>query len=124
MSGVVAPLIDYIENFCADNAAQHRENAEIPSLVAVIAQPLGVAYADPKSEQDAQRDQKSVRRQRKTPDMKKLWEHSFIGCAEAAICYLISLTRKRLVSSGESWYSPFERGAFYSPMPTTPIIRP
>ena len=75
MSGVVTPLIDYIENFCADNAAQHRENAEIPSFVAVIAQPLGVAHADPKSEQDAQRDQKSVRWQKKTPDMKKLWEH-------------------------------------------------
>src|SRR5579862_811688 len=44
---VEAPVIDDVEDLCADDAAKNDENAEVPSLFAVVAEPLRVAHADP-----------------------------------------------------------------------------
>ena len=49
MSGVIAPLIDDVKNLGADDAAEYYENPEIPGMVAVIAEALGVADADPQT---------------------------------------------------------------------------
>src|ERR1700746_3718012 len=46
---VVAPLVDDVKNLGADDAAKDDENAEIPSIVAVVAETLGVAHADPQT---------------------------------------------------------------------------
>jgi len=75
MSRVIAPLIDDVEDFRAENSAENNQDPEIPSLVAVIAEPFGVADTDPKPEQDSQRDKESVGRQEEASDVKKLWEH-------------------------------------------------
>src|SRR5579862_2048159 len=47
MCRVVTPLIDDVEHLRANNSAQHNENAEVPRLVAVNSQALGIAHADP-----------------------------------------------------------------------------
>jgi hypothetical protein len=91
MSRVVTPLIDDVENLRPDNAAQHHQNAQVPCLVAVNSQLLGVAHTDPQSDQDAQGDQESIRRQEKFPYMKELWEHSSVRCGKPGIRYLDSL---------------------------------
>ena len=33
--GVAAPIVDHIQNLCADNARQHHEDAEIPRVIAI-----------------------------------------------------------------------------------------
>ena len=73
--GVIAPLIDDVQNLGADDAAEDDQNPQIPSLVAVVAEALGVAHADPQADQYTQGDKESIGRQKKAPDMKKLWEH-------------------------------------------------
>src|ERR1051326_1340895 len=84
---VDAPVVDDVEHLGADNAAEHDQNAEIPRVVAVVSQTLGIAYADPKPDQDSHRDQETIRRQEELTDMKKLWEHWLIGCANPQIRY-------------------------------------
>ena len=46
---VVAPLVDDVKNLRADDAAKDDDNAEIPGIVAVVAEALGVAHADPQT---------------------------------------------------------------------------
>ncbi len=75
MGGVIAPLVDDVENLGAQDAAQNDENAQVPSLVRVIAEAFCVADTDPKTEQDSKRNEESIGRQEETSDMKKLWEH-------------------------------------------------
>jgi len=75
MSRVVTPLVDDVEDFGARNSAEDDEDSEIPSLVTVVAEPLGVANANPKSEQDSEGDKESVGRQEEASDVKELWEH-------------------------------------------------
>ena len=64
---VVAPLVDDVENLGADDSAEDDEDPKIPGFVAVIAEALGVANADPKADQDAQGDQESVGRKKELP---------------------------------------------------------
>ena len=49
VSGVIAPLVNDVKNLRADDAAEHDENPQIPGVVAVIAEALGVAHADPQT---------------------------------------------------------------------------
>jgi len=56
MRGVGTPVIDDVQNFCAENASQYDQNAEIPSLVGVDALFGGVAYADPEANQNTSGD--------------------------------------------------------------------
>ena len=49
VSGVVAPLVNDVKNLRADDAAEYDENAEIPGVVAVVAEAFGVAHADPQT---------------------------------------------------------------------------
>ena len=80
MAGVIAPLVDDVENLGAQDAAQNDENAQVPSLVGVIAEAFCVADTDPKPEQDSKGNEESVGREEETSDMKKLWEHSLVRC--------------------------------------------
>ena len=75
MSGVVTPLIDYVQNFRADNPAENNQNAEIPGLIAVVAKALGVARAHPQTEKHTQGDEEPIGRQKETPGMNELREH-------------------------------------------------
>ena len=62
MSRVVAPLVDDVEHLGAENAAEHDQNAQVPGLVAVNAETLGIAHTDPQADQDSHGHQESVRR--------------------------------------------------------------
>src|SRR5690349_11028546 len=75
MGRVVAPLVDDVENFRAENSAEDNEDSEIPRFIAVVAEPFGVAYADPETQQDPQRDEESVGWQEEASVVKELWEH-------------------------------------------------
>ncbi len=86
MRRVVAPLINDIEHLRAHNPAQYHQNPEVPCLLAVNPQPLGVAHADPQSDQHSQRNQEAISRQEKSPEMHKLRIHSYVGCRNAEIC--------------------------------------
>src|SRR5579872_1294591 len=57
---VDAPIVDDVQDLRADNAAEHDQNAQVPRLVAVNAEALGIADADPEADQDAQGDEESV----------------------------------------------------------------
>ena len=92
-----APVVDDVEHLGADNSAENDENSKIPGIVAVIAQPLGVANADPKADQDAHGHQESIGRQEKLSDMKELWEHWLVRCSEAWIRYAISLAGRQAI---------------------------
>lgn len=46
---VVAPFVDDIQHLRPDDTAQDYQNAEIPGMVAVISQALGVAHTDPEA---------------------------------------------------------------------------
>ena len=80
MRGVIAPLIDDVKDLRSHNATKHHEDAEIPRVIAVVPETLGIAHADPQPQQDAERDQKSISRKEEASVMKKLWEHSFVRC--------------------------------------------
>ncbi len=45
--GMLDHLVDDVEQLRPDDAAQHDENAEVPGFVAVDAEALGIAHADP-----------------------------------------------------------------------------
>jgi len=75
MGRVIAPLVNDVENFRAENTAEDDQDSEVPSFVAVIAEALGVADANPKPEQDAQGDKESVGREEEASEVKELWEH-------------------------------------------------
>jgi hypothetical protein len=53
MRGVVAPLIDDVKNLRTNNPTEHNQNAEIPSVIPVIAEALGIADTDPQTQEDA-----------------------------------------------------------------------
>ena len=95
MRGVIAPLIDDVQNLRADDAAQHDQNAEIPGVVAVVTEAFRITDADPKPQQHAKRDQESVCRKEETSVVKELWEHCCIRCWKDEIA-----TEQ---SSGRSW---------------------
>ena len=78
--GVVTPLVDDVKKLRAQYSAKNEENAEIPGLVAVVAEAFGVADAYPETEQNTKRDKESVGREEETSDMKELWEHLTIRC--------------------------------------------
>src|ERR1700704_5314869 len=69
MGRVFAPVINDVEDFGADDSAQHNQNSEIPRLLTINAQPLGVAHADPEAKQYAERNQEAVCRQKKASEM-------------------------------------------------------
>jgi len=71
MCGVVAPIVDDIKNLRADDPTEDDEDAEVPGVISVDAMLLGVANADPKTDEDSKRDQESVSRYIKVADMKK-----------------------------------------------------
>jgi len=73
--GVGAPVVDDVKNFRANDSGEHDENTEIPGVVAINALFLGIADADPESDQDARSDEESIGRQVETANMKKLWKH-------------------------------------------------
>ena len=49
VSGVVTPLVNDVKNLRAHDAAKNHENPEIPGVVAVISEALGIADADPEA---------------------------------------------------------------------------
>ena len=69
MRCVVAPVVDDVQNFRAHDSAEYDQNAEVPSFVAVNAQPLGISHANPQADQDAERYQKSIGGQEETSEM-------------------------------------------------------
>ena len=75
VGGVVAPLVDHIEDFGAENPTKYNDDAKIPGLVSVVAKALGIADTDPEAEQDAESDQESVGRQEKASNAKELGKH-------------------------------------------------
>ena len=82
---VVAPLVNDIKNLRADDPAEHDENPEIPRVVAVIAESLGIANADPQTQEDSERDQESIGRKEETSYVKELWEHWLLDAAKNGI---------------------------------------
>ena len=68
-------FVDYVKKFRTNDTAEDDENAEVPGMIAVVAEALGVAHADPETEKDSECHEESVGRKEKTPDMKKLREH-------------------------------------------------
>src|SRR4029434_3660382 len=77
MVGVLAPIVDDVENLRTHNAAQYDEDAEVPRLVGIDALLGRVAYADPESKEDAVGDQKAIRWQKEAAEMKKLGVHDY-----------------------------------------------
>jgi hypothetical protein len=73
--GVVAPVVDDVENLRADDASEDHENAEVPGVVAVVAEALGIADADPHAEQDSHGNEESVGGEGEAAEMKELREH-------------------------------------------------
>jgi len=69
MRGEIAPLVDDVENFCADDSTENDQNAEVPSLLAIDAEALGVADTDPQADEDSHGNQEAIGRQEKSPDM-------------------------------------------------------
>ena len=53
VGGVVSPLVDHVKDFCAQNAAEHDENSQVPRVFAVVSEALRIADADPEAQQDA-----------------------------------------------------------------------
>src|SRR6267154_2646971 len=64
---VVAPLINDIEHLRAYNAAEHYQDPQVPRLLAVNPQSLGVAHADPQPDQHSHGNQEAVSRQEDPP---------------------------------------------------------
>ena len=62
MRGVVAPVVDDVKNLRADDSAEDDEDAKVPGVVSVDAMLLGVANANPKTDEDSECNQKSVSR--------------------------------------------------------------
>src|SRR5690349_8632970 len=111
---VRAPVIDDVQDLGSDNAAEHHQNAEIPRVVAVVSHALGIAHADPKPDQDSHRDQESIRRQEELTDMKKLWEHCSVGCANPQIRYCTQFNRNgRMVMWGRPPRPSVERSSTF-----------
>ena len=75
MVRIIAPVVDDIEDLRAHDSTEHDQDAQIPRLFAIDPQALGIAHTDPQAEQDAGRDQESIRRQEKPPKMYKLRMH-------------------------------------------------
>jgi len=75
---VVAPVINDVEDFCADDSAQHDEDAEVPGFLAIDAQALGVAHADPKADQDSGGDEQSIGGKEEASVVKELRVHSYL----------------------------------------------
>ena len=73
----MAPVVDDVEDFRADDSAQDDEDAEVPGFLAVDAQAFGVAHADPESDQDSGGDEQSIGRQEEASVMKELGMHSY-----------------------------------------------
>ena len=92
---VVAPLVNDVKHLRPDDPAKHHENAEIPSLIPVNSQALGVAYADPQTDQDSQGNQESIRRQKELPDMKELGKHCLFRCSKAGFATRTSLAGRQ-----------------------------
>src|SRR5579872_1273458 len=91
MGGVISPFVHDVENFCAQNAAEHDEDAEIPGLLAVVTQAFRVTDADPETNQYAQSYKEAVGRQKEAANMKELGKHCLFGCAKGWFRYRISL---------------------------------
>src|SRR5580658_1833887 len=65
MSRVVAPLVDDVKHLGSENAAEYDQNAQVPGLVAVNSEALGIAHTDPQADQDTHGHQESIGRQEK-----------------------------------------------------------
>src|SRR6266550_8151259 len=78
MRDVGTPVIDDVQDFRANNAAQHDQDAEVPCLVGIDALPGGVAHADPQANQNAGGDQEAVGRKEKAAGMEKLRVHRLL----------------------------------------------
>src|SRR5207302_9328731 len=76
------------EHLSAHNPAQHDQKPEIPSLLAVNPQPLGIAHTHPHAHENAQGHQESIRGQKKPPEMNQLWIHSYFRCRKSLNYYL------------------------------------
>ena len=70
-----APVVDDVENLGADDSAQDYRDTQVPSVLSFDALLLGVADADPETDQYAGRNQDSVGGDAKTADMEELWKH-------------------------------------------------
>ena len=75
MGGVVAPIVDYVQDLGADDAAQDYQNAQVPGVVLIDSLLAGVANADPEADQDSRGNQQSVSGEEELADMKKLRKH-------------------------------------------------
>ena len=78
MGGVVAPVVEDVKNLGAEDAAEHDQDAEVPGFIAVIAEALGVADADPEADEDAGGDEEPVGGKKEAADMKELRIHSLL----------------------------------------------
>ena len=73
--GVVAPVVDDVENFGAYDSGEHDENAEVPGIVSIDSLLFGIADADPKADQHARSDEEAISGQIKTANVKESGEH-------------------------------------------------
>src|SRR5258706_6994503 len=81
--GVGAPVVDDVKNFGPDNSGEDNENAKVPGIVAIDTLLLGIADADPESDQHARCDQDTVGRQVETANLKKSGEHVSLDAPNA-----------------------------------------
>src|ERR1022692_119069 len=82
--GVGAPVVNDVKNFCADNSGELNHDAKVPGIVAVDALLLGIAYADPKPDQNARGDENTVGGQVEAANLKKSGEHVVLDAPNEA----------------------------------------
>lgn len=80
MRGVIAPVVHDVENFCTHNSAEDDQNTKVPRIVGVNSLFGRVADADPKTGQNAQRDQEAIGRYIEIAVMEESGEHYSIRC--------------------------------------------
>ena len=71
------PIQDDVKDLCAQNAREDDSDAKVPGIFRFEALPLRVPDADPKTYENANRDQNPVSGDAKRADLKKAREHLF-----------------------------------------------
>ena len=72
---VGAPVVDDVKNLRAQNARQHHEDAQIPSVISIDALLLRIADTDPNPQQNAGCDEHTIGGQIEVANLKKSREH-------------------------------------------------
>ncbi len=75
MRRVDAPIVNDVEHLGSDDSKQDNQNPEVPCVLRIDSLSLGVAHADPQTDEHADRDQKAIRGHTEVTDMKKSGKH-------------------------------------------------